>query len=192
MTELNYIDAADAIAISTDKKEEDFNNTMNHIFDKIRDTCSRGDTGYSLFNETLNAECKQELIKRGYKVDEVPDGPNETKTEISWAKDEEVENIKNIKTINVVDAIHLSIGCERNDSVDVRAGGPPILGYDFYVTEESARNGGLDVMKNELEQCCRQHRRGFISISSKTIPDFKVENIWTMENMQKCIKENEL
>ncbi len=39
---------------------------------------------------------------------------------------------------NKVDCVKISVDCTENDPVDIKAGGPEILGYDFFVRESEA------------------------------------------------------
>jgi hypothetical protein len=92
------------------------------------------------------------------------------------------------KTIEVCDAIHVDIACDRNDPVDVRCGGPAVLGYDFFVSPDE----DVEDLKKFLENCIKKYRRPFMGISTSSHKDFPVENLWTREMMEKCIKENSI
>lgn len=90
------------------------------------------------------------------------------------------------KTIEVCNAVLYDISCERNDSVDIRCGGPATLGYEFYVSPDEDK----EEMKKFLEACIKKYRRPFIRISTYKRKNFPVKNLWTMEKMEECIKNH--
>ena len=92
------------------------------------------------------------------------------------------------KTIEVCDAIHVDIACDRNDPVDVRCGGPAILGYDFFVSPDE----DVEDLKKFLRECITKYHRPFMGISTDSRKDFPIKNLWTRKKMEKCIKENSL
>jgi len=88
------------------------------------------------------------------------------------------------KSIIVCDALKIDIGCEYNDSVDIRCGGPAVLGYDFYVApNEDERN-----LEMFLKNCLRKYKRNNLGIHFSIRENFPVENLWTREKMEECIK----
>ena len=89
------------------------------------------------------------------------------------------------KTIEVCDAIHFGVSCEHNDSVDIRAGGPPVLGYDFIVSPDEDEGE----MKEFIKECIKKYKRPFIGISTYKRKNFPVENLWTREKIEECIKK---
>lgn len=90
------------------------------------------------------------------------------------------------KTIEVCDAIYVDISCERNDSTDIKCGGPPMLGYEFFVSPDEE----ITDLLNYLHLWIKKYHRPFIGISTTERKNFPVENLWTREMMEKCIKEN--
>jgi hypothetical protein len=98
-------------------------------------------------------------------------------------KDEEKPKMKT-RSIIVCDALQIDIGCELNDSVDIRCGGPAVLGYDFYVSsDEDEKN-----LETFLKNCLRKYKRNFMSISFSIKENFPVKDLWTREKMEECIK----
>ena len=93
-----------------------------------------------------------------------------------------------IKTIKVCDAIMYDISCMMNDLTDINCGGPPTLGYEFYVTPDEKKK---EIIKF-LEKCIKKYNRPFIGISTRTEKDFSVENLWTRKMMEDCIKNNSI
>jgi hypothetical protein len=89
-------------------------------------------------------------------------------------------------TFEVCDAVYISVSCERNDWADIKCGGSPILGYDFYVSPDE----DIKKIKKEIERLCRKHRRGFLGISDTVKKDFKVEHLWTVDKIEECIKKH--
>ena len=92
------------------------------------------------------------------------------------------------KTIEVCDAIRVDVSCERNDPVDIKGGGPAMLGYDFYVSPDENIFDLIDF----IYDCIRKYKRPFIGISTGERKDFPVGNLWTREEIEKCIKENKI
>lgn len=90
------------------------------------------------------------------------------------------------KTIIVCDAIHIDILCEYNDYADIKCGGSPTLGYDFYVDpDESAER-----MIAFLKKCCKRYGRPFIGASHDIRKNFPVDNLWSREKMDEYIKNH--
>ena len=76
--------------------------------------------------------------------------------------------------------IKVIVDCENNDPVDIRCGGSPILGYDFYV---ESSEGIEDFIREELKQNnqpCMNVKFEEIQYSTR---------VWTKEMISKCIKE---
>jgi hypothetical protein len=90
------------------------------------------------------------------------------------------------KTIEVCDALHVDVSCERNDSTDIKCGGPAMLGYDFFVSPDEE----IADLMNFIHYCIKKYHRPFIGIATSEKKNFPVENLWTREMIEKCIKEN--
>jgi len=90
------------------------------------------------------------------------------------------------KTIEVCDAKIYTINCERNDPVDIRCGGPAILGYDFGVSPDENEKEIIEFLKS----CIKKHKRPFMSISVSKRKNFPVKHLWTKKKMEECIKNN--
>jgi len=91
------------------------------------------------------------------------------------------------KTIKVCDAIFIDISCEYNDSVDVRAGGSAVLGYEFYVSPDE-KEGDL---RKFVDETMNHFNRKYMGVTFSIKKDFPVKHLWTRERMAKCIEENE-
>lgn len=76
----------------------------------------------------------------------------------------------------------LVIDCEENDIVDIRCGGPRILGYDFYVEDDK-----VDELIEFIKDCLKKYKQPLMRIS--TIKDVTCTKIWDKDNIEKCIKE---
>ena len=74
------------------------------------------------------------------------------------------------------------VDCERNDIVDIKCGGPHILGYDFYVEDENV-NELIEFIKEML----KKYKQPLMRIS--TIKNVTCTKTWDKENIEKCIKE---
>lgn len=89
------------------------------------------------------------------------------------------------KTIEVCNAVLYNVNCEYNDSADVKCGGPPILGYEFYVSPDEDKK---DMIKF-IEQCIKKYDRPLIDICTRIVNDFPVEKLWNKVSIEECIKE---
>lgn len=92
------------------------------------------------------------------------------------------------KTIEVCKAVVYNIACERNDPVDIRCGGPAMLGYDFGVSPDENETE----IKEFLEATVKKYKRPFIRITTSKQKNFPVKHLWTKEKMEDCIKNNEI
>jgi len=88
------------------------------------------------------------------------------------------------KTIEVCEANVFSVSCEHNDSVDIRCGGPAILGYDFGVSPDEDKD---DIIKF-LKETVKKHHQPCMGVSVNKQKNFPVEHLWTKEKMETCIK----
>lgn len=94
-----------------------------------------------------------------------------------------------VKTIKVCDAVHIIVDCEENDPVDVKAGGPPMLGYDFYIsTDDFAKN--VAKMENDIKTWLTQYGKPLVGISHNVESDFNVEHLWSAKQIEECIKND--
>lgn len=86
--------------------------------------------------------------------------------------------------MKAVKLIHISVTTAYNDRDDIRCGGPPTLGYDFYVHSSKAKE-----LEKHIKDCLKKYGRNFLGISShKTdflLPETKV---WTAKQIEECIK----
>lgn len=91
------------------------------------------------------------------------------------------------KMIEVCEAVLIDVTCAHNDSVDIKAGGPLTLGYEFYVI-----SANIDKLKIVIKAWLKKYRRKFLYIQVRTKSEFPVKNLWTPEMIENCIKENEV
>lgn len=92
------------------------------------------------------------------------------------------------KQITVCDAIHIDVACEKNDWEDIKYGGSPILGYDFYISPDE----DIEFIKNEIVKYIKKYNRPFISIKHSIRKNYIVEKLWTLEKIEECIKNNSI
>jgi hypothetical protein len=83
------------------------------------------------------------------------------------------------------EAWKVELNCEQNDWDDIKCGGSAILGYTFYVD--------IDRDKMDIDRFLRKimkdlKRKKFMGI--RITPGHEVEELWTDDKMQDCIKEN--
>ena len=86
------------------------------------------------------------------------------------------------KEVTGYEAIHIKVDCEGNDSVDIKCGGPYVLGYDFYVDSDCDMNEMRKFIKSELTK--NNQPLMHIIEDGKTI----VKKCWTKELISECIK----
>lgn len=67
----------------------------------------------------------------------------------------------------------LDVKCCVNDPVDVRAGGPQYLGFDFNVLEEKT-----DIMTKYIEGVLKELSVPLIEISNNGIKEVDEEHVW--------------
>jgi hypothetical protein len=90
------------------------------------------------------------------------------------------------KTIEGCDAIHVEVSSEMNDPVDVKCGGPAVLGYDFYINpDEDTRN-----IETLIRRCMRKKNQPIMGVSFDVEKDYPVKNLWTRKMIEDCIKNN--
>lgn len=90
------------------------------------------------------------------------------------------------KTIEVCDAVLYDISCQKNDSEDIKCGGPAILGYEFGVSPDENKED----MINYIKKCIKKYNRPFIGISTRIIKKFPVESLWTKDKIDDYIKKH--
>lgn len=90
----------------------------------------------------------------------------------------------NTKTIEVCEAVVYNISCEYNDSVDIRAGGPTMLGYNFGVSPDEDEED----TKEFLRMTVRKYHQPLMSVSTSRQKDFPVKHLWTRDMMEDCIR----
>ena len=75
------------------------------------------------------------------------------------------------------------VNCEYNDPIDIKCGGPHILGYDFFIDDVNVEEY-IVFIKEQL----KINKQPLMEIS---IRDENREgvHIWNKEEIQKCIKE---
>lgn len=74
------------------------------------------------------------------------------------------------------------VDCERNDPVDIRCGGPQILGFDFFVKDEN-----VDEMISFIKEQLKLNHLPLMAITTVFAPT--EAKLWTKEMIAKCIKE---
>ena len=74
----------------------------------------------------------------------------------------------------------VTIDCKRNDDVDIRAGGPEYLGFDFYVDDYPDEE-----IKDFIEKSLKRNGHDCISIK---ITSYRIPKIWTSKEIDECIK----
>lgn len=83
------------------------------------------------------------------------------------------------EVIEVCEANVFSISCEHNDSVDIRCGGPAILGYDFGVSPDEDKED----IKKFLRETIKKYHQPLNGISVYKQKNFPVKHLWTKERI---------
>lgn len=89
------------------------------------------------------------------------------------------------KTVNLVAAYHFDVFCCLNDYA-IKCGGPTTLGYDFYVNGEDTKN--REKFKKLIESLLKKHKRYYQSISISRINEYREDQLWSEEDIEKEIK----
>lgn len=82
---------------------------------------------------------------------------------------------------------HVCVNVCRNDAQDMKCGGPPVLGFDFYVDYDEKPVDIREFIKAELAKCdlpCMS-----ISVSREKQERSKSQ-VWTRAKMASCIKRD--
>ena len=80
----------------------------------------------------------------------------------------------------------ISVDCIENDPVDIRAGGSPVLGFDFYVKEQE-ESQMVELIKTTLNEY-RLPLMG-IEISEKGSMILEPNKVWDSARIIACIEE---
>jgi len=94
------------------------------------------------------------------------------------------------KYIEVVTAIKIKVNCIQNDWADIKCGGPPILGYDFYI--DGSKESNKDKYIKFIEKTLKKYNRPLIGISTHEVKDFDKRRLWNEKTIEECIKNNPL
>jgi len=87
-----------------------------------------------------------------------------------------------MKKITGYEAVHIIVDCEKNDSVDIRCGGPDMLGYDFYVDPDNV-NEMIEFIKKELEK----QKQPLLNIQK--VEHIFREKLWDKKSISECISK---
>ena len=78
--------------------------------------------------------------------------------------------------------VKIVVDCEENNIIDIKCGGPRILGYDFFVEDEK-----VDDLIVFIKETLRKYHQPLMSI--RTIQDVKCSDTWDKDMIEQCIKE---
>ena len=87
-----------------------------------------------------------------------------------------------------VNCYKVIIDCQRNDSVDIKCGGPEYLGYDFFIDCENSHE-----MIEYIKEVCQELNVPIINLyfDQDKIYEKEEGKIWTKEKIYECIENNE-
>lgn len=83
-------------------------------------------------------------------------------------------------------ARHVIVNCKDNDPVDVRCGGPLMLGFDFYVDSDEKPAAIRDFIK----AVCERYRVPVVGSIIVGPPDEEVRKLWTRRMISGLIKRD--
>lgn len=86
----------------------------------------------------------------------------------------------------IKDAWHIDVFVDYNDTVDVKAGGSPTLGYDFYVdAEEFSEKKAIAMVK----KCLDANKQKFQRVIARSERNYN-GILWTEKRISDCIAKN--
>lgn len=74
------------------------------------------------------------------------------------------------------------VDCERNDSVDIRCGGPITLGFDFFVNDNE-----IDTAIAHIKKELKKYHRPLMGITTADAPDNAKH--WSLGEISVCIQQ---
>lgn len=80
----------------------------------------------------------------------------------------------------------ISIDTKENDRVDIRCGGPPLLGFDFTIDADEDVKEITSFIKETFSEFKKSYIR--LSVSSSTC-EVSRSSIWSRDKIKKCIKD---
>jgi hypothetical protein len=83
-------------------------------------------------------------------------------------------------------AKHYVINCERNDDVDIRCGGPPFTGFDFYIDADLSKTKVIRWLKLALK------KSGHPCLSVNALGVREVQELWTQKRIWECMTGTQL
>lgn len=76
--------------------------------------------------------------------------------------------------------VAIVVDCKENDIVDIKCGGPTMLGYDFFVKEEDV-DATKELIKTELQK----NNQPLLNITTREAP--VNAKLWTPDMIKECI-----
>lgn len=93
--------------------------------------------------------------------------------------------MSDVYTVKMRKVLHISVDCVRNDSVDIRCGGPPTLGFDFYV---GTRVNVVDY-KAFINRCLRDCNVPLMGITVRKDSIEADRKLWTKGRIREAIRK---
>jgi hypothetical protein len=82
-------------------------------------------------------------------------------------------------------AKHYVIDCERNDIVDIKCGGSPMLGFDFYVDADLSERKVISWLRLALKKAGHP----CLGIGALGTREVQKKDLWTQKKIWKCMHE---
>lgn len=89
------------------------------------------------------------------------------------------------KNIEVFESWKVEVNCKRNDWEDIKCGGSPILGYDFYVDRDLNKEDVKKFIRETFKEFKRKHLIGIHIVEGPDIP-----KLWELDKIKECIRKN--
>ena len=83
------------------------------------------------------------------------------------------------------ECIKICVDCVKNDPVDIKAGGPEYLGFDFFVRIEEAEE-----IKLFISECLNKYGIPLVNIYYSGMCSLNDSNVWDELRIEDCISKN--
>ncbi len=88
-----------------------------------------------------------------------------------------------VKKVDAYELTHVEVNCKRNDIVDIKCGGPAVLGFDFYIDPNT-----FDEVKEYIEKVLKENDIPLMSIRNDGTAISG--SIWNKEMIKTCIQDS--
>ena len=82
-------------------------------------------------------------------------------------------------------ARHYAVDCAYNDIVDIKCGGPPRLGFDFYIDADLSQVK----VTNWLKKALKAAGHDCLGVGALGTREVQKKDLWTQKKIWKCMNE---